>query len=168
MTLKIRRRESGALFIHPMDPTPRTAILTPGFQETKLVRVFPAGWTEEAARFHPSSIAGPTEQLRRLAKRGLQLTRALGHAVVVFTYDGQAGLSEEDRDLFWDAFGVPVFEQHLGPGNQLLAMECEAHAGLHVTTDFDDPRLDRNCCVCGNPAPRFQRRRIDELADMLA
>ena len=164
MTLRIRRRESGAPFIHPMDPTPRTAILTPGFRQTKLVRVFPAGWTEEAARFHPSSIAGPTEQLRRLAKRGFQL----GHAVVAFTYDGQAGLSDDDRDLFWDSFGVPVFEQRLGPGNELLAMECEAHAGLHVTTNFGDPRLDRNSCVCGNPAPRFQKRRIDELADMLA
>lgn len=163
MTLKIRRRESGAPFIHPMDPTPRTAILAPGFQETKLVRVFPAGWTEEAARFHPSSIAGSAEQLRRLTARGLELK----HAVVVFTYQGQAALSDEDRDLFWDSFGVPVFEQHLGAGNELLAMECEAHAGLHVMRDFGESRLDRNSCACGNPAPRFQRRRIDELAEML-
>lgn len=164
MILRIRRRASGALFIHPMDPTPRTAVLAPGFQETKLVRVYPAGWTNQAARFHPSSIAGPPEQLRRLTKRGIEL----GHAVVAFTYQGHAALSDDDRDLFWDSFGVPVFEQHLGPGNELLAMECEAHAGLHVRAGFEDPRLDRNSCVCGNPAPRFQRRRIDELADMLA
>lgn len=147
-----------------MDPTPRTAILAPGFQETKLVRVFPAGWTEEAARFHPSSIAGPAEQLRRLTERGLELK----HAVVAFTYQGQAALSEDDRDLFWESFGVPVFEQHLGAGNELLAMECEAHAGLHVLRDFGESQLDRNSCVCGNPAPRFHRRRIDELAEMLA
>jgi hypothetical protein len=164
MTLRIRRRESGAPFIHPMDPTPRTAILAPGFQETKLVRVFPAGWTQEAARFHPCSIAGPAEQLRRLTNRGLELS----HAVVAFTYQGQAALSDDDRDLFWDSFGVPVFEQHLGAGNELLAMECEAHAGLHMMGDFEDSRLDRNSCVCGNPAPRFARRaRIEELADML-
>lgn len=147
-----------------MDPTPRTAILAPGFQETKLVRVFPTGWNEEAARFNPTSIAGPTEQLRRAAERRLQLQ----HAVIAFTYDGQAGLSDDDRDLFWDSFGVPVFEQHLGPGNELLAMECDAHAGLHVMGDFGHMRLDRNSCACGNPAPRFPRRpRIDELADML-
>ena len=164
MTLKIRRRESGASFIHPMHPTPRTVILAPGFQETKLVKVFPAGWTEGAARFNPSSIAGPADRLRILTRRGLEL----GHAVVAFTYDGQAGLSDDDRDLFWDSFGVPVFEQRLGPGNELLAMECEAHAGLHVMGDYDDAHLDRNSCVCGNPAPRVQRRRIDELADMLA
>jgi hypothetical protein len=147
-----------------MDPTPRTVVLAPGFQETKLVRVFPAGWTEEAARFNPSSIAGPPEQLRRLTGRGLELK----HAVVAFTYQGQAALSDDDRDLFWDSFGVPVFEQHLGAGNELLAMECEAHAGLHVMRDFGESRLDRNSCVCGNPAPRFHRRRIDELAEMLA
>ena len=147
-----------------MDPIPRTAILAPGFQETKLVRVFPAGWTDEAARFNPSSIAGPTEQLRRLTGRGIQLL----HSLIAFTYDGQAGLSDDDRDLFWDSFGVPAYEQHLGPGNELLGMECEAHAGLHVTGDFDHLSLDRKSCVCGNPAPRFKMRRLEELAEMLA
>jgi hypothetical protein len=147
-----------------MDPTPRTAILAPGFQETKVVRVFPAGWNEEAARFRPSSVAGPAEQLRHLTREHLQLR----HAVIAFTYEGQAGLSDEDRDLFWDSFGVPIFEQHLGPGNELLAMECEAHAGLHVMGDFGHLRLDRNSCACGNPAPRLYRARIHELAQMLA
>lgn len=164
MNLRIRRRVSGAPFIHPMHPTPRTAILAPGFQETKLVRVFPAGWNEEAARFHPSCIAAPTEQLRRLTDHGIELS----HAVVALNYEGRPGLSDDDRDLFWDSFGVPVFEQQLGPGNELLAMECEAHAGLHVMTNFDDARLDRNSCACGNPAPRFLRRRLQDLADMLA
>ncbi|SRR5258708_6169938 len=164
MTLKIRRRVSGAPFIHPMDPTPRTAILAPGFQETKLVRVFPAGWTEKAAHFNPSSIAGTTEQLRRLTGFGIQLR----HSLIALTYEGDAGLSDDDRDLFWDSFGVPAFEEHLGPDNELLAIECEAHAGLHVTGDFDYLHLDRNSCVCGNPAPRFPKRpRIEELVDML-
>ncbi len=165
MIVKIRRRVSGATFIHPMDPTPRTAILAPGFLETKLVRVFPAGWSEEAARFNPSSIAGTTEQLRRLTGLGIQLH----HSLIAFTYDSEAGLSDDDRDLFWDAFGVPSFEEHLGPRNELLAMECEAHAGLHVTEGFEYLHLDRNSCVCGNPAPRFPKRpRIAELVDMLA
>jgi len=164
MVLKIRRRSSGATFIHPMDPTPRTAILAPGFQETKLVRVFPRGWNGEAERFRPSSIAGPAGQLRRLIKERLYLR----HAVIVFTYEGDSPLCDDDRDLFWDSFGVPVFEQHLGPGNELLAMECEAHAGLHVMSDIGHQRLDRNSCACGNPTPRLPRMaRINELAEML-
>ena len=165
MLLNFRRRASGARFVHPMDPMPRTAILAPGFEETKLVRVFPSGWNDEAARFAPTSIAGPREQLRRLTNKGLRLK----HAVIVFIYDGDAGLSDDDRDLFWDAFGVPVFEQHLGPSNELLAMECDAHMGVHLIGNFEKLRGDRNSCACGNPAPRLPRRaRVEELTELLA
>ena len=165
MLIQLRRRESGARFVHPMDPAPRTAVLAPGFQETKLIRVFPSGWNEAAARFEPSSIAGTADRLRGLIRLGLQLR----HATIVFVYDGQPGLSSADRDLFWEAFGVPVFEQHLGPGNELLAMECDAHAGLHLAGDFEHLRADQNSCACGNPARRLSGRpRIEELAELLA
>jgi hypothetical protein len=148
-----------------MDPMPRTAILAPGFQETKLVRVFPNGWIENAARFRPSSIAGPPEQLRRLTRARLQMR----HAVIVFTYEDQPGLSQADRELFWDAFGVPVFEQYLGPNNELQAMECEAHSGLHVVSGCGGLGVEQEKCACGNPAPRLSRgSRIEELVELLA
>jgi len=163
--LNLRRRTSGAPFIHPMNPIPRTAILAPGFQETKLVRVFPHGWNEEAAKFEPSSVAGPVEQLRKLTKLDLRLR----HAMIVFTYGGEAGLSDDDRDAFWDAFGVPVFEQYLGRGNELLAVECDAHTGLHLVGDFETLNRGRKACACGSPNPRLQKRaRIAELAEFLA
>src|SRR5260370_40677447 len=161
--LNLRRRASGALFIHPMNPTPRTAILSPGFQETKLVRVFPHGWNEEAARFEPSSIAGPVEQLRRLTKLDL----GLRHAVIVFTYGGEAALSEDDRDIFWEAFGVRVFEQYLGRGNELLAVERDAQTGLHLVGDFWALPRGRKGWSCGSPNPRLpSRARIAALARM--
>jgi hypothetical protein len=148
-----------------MNPMPRTAILAPGFQETKLVRVFPHGWNEEAAKFEPSSIAGPVEQLRRLTNLDLRLR----HAVIVFTSGGEAGLSDDDRDIFWDAFGVPVFEQYLGRANELLAVECDAHTGLHLVGDFETLNRDRKTCACGSPNPRLPRRaRVAELAELLA
>ncbi len=130
MIIRIRRPYSGTNFIHPMDSEPRTAVLAPGFQETKTVRVFPYGWNERAERFRPTSIAGPSEHLRKLALRNIRLE----HAVMAFTYEGQTGLSHQDREMFWNAFGVPVFEQYLGSGNELLAMECDAHSGLHVVS----------------------------------
>ncbi len=165
MFIPLRRRACGARFVHPMEPAPRTAILAPGFQETKLIRVFPAGWDEAAAKFGPSSIAGPADRLRSLIRLELQLR----HAAIVFVYDGQPGLSSADRALFWDAFGVPVFEQHLGPDNELRAMECDAHSGLHLAGDFEHLRTDQNSCACGNPAPRMSRRpRIEDLAELLA
>ena len=164
MLLNLRRRASGALFIHPMNPTPRTAILAPGFRETKLVRVFPQGWNADAAKFEPSSIAGPAEQLRKLTKLDL----GLRHAVIVFTYSGEAALSDDDRDSFWDAFGVPVFEQYLGRGNELLAVECDAHTGLHLVGDFHTTNRDRKGCACGSPNPRLPKRsKIAELSELL-
>lgn len=163
--LKLRRPKDGALFIHPMDPMPRTAILAPGFQETKLSRVFPNGWNDAANRFQPESIAGPPEQLRRIARDGVRPR----HSVVAFSYEGQAGLASVDRDLFWKLLGVPVFEQLLTAGNELIAMECDAHDGLHLLGDVGTAKADDIKCACGNPAPRMARqRRIDELADLLA
>ena len=163
--IKLRRRKEGARFVHPMDPMPRTAILAPGFQETKLGRVFPAGWNEAATRFQPASIAGRPEQLRRLARQGVRAH----HSVIALTYEGQEGLTPADRELFWKAFGVPVFEELLSAGNDLIAMECDAHDGLHLVGDFQNLKAGRSTCACGNPAPRMaRRRRVEELAELLA
>jgi len=164
MILPFRRRQTGASFVHPTEPAPRTAILAPGFEESKAVRVFPTGWNEDAARYAPSSIAGPVEELRKVAEHGYELR----HAVIVLTYDDEKGLTSEDRDFFWEKFGVPVYEQQLGPNNELLAMECDAHNGLHVAGDFPKMRRAKNSCACGNPAPRLPRRpRLEMLTDLL-
>jgi hypothetical protein len=91
------------------------------------------------------------------------------HSIVVFTYPGERGLSARERESFWNAFEVPVFEQYLGPNSELLATECDAHAGLHVVDGYEDLDLEHDVCACGNPAPRLTRgSRIDELAALLA
>ena len=145
LTIRIRHPRAGARFIHPLDPEPRTAILVDGFEESKRVRVFPHGWNVDAARFHPTSLAGPVEQLRIAARAGFELE----HALVAFTYEGSSGLSHPDREWLWDAFGVPVFEQYLSAENQLLAMECDAHSGLHVISGCTDLDADYDACACG-------------------
>lgn len=165
MIVRIRRPYQGAQFLHPLHPAPRTAILANGFRETKLVRTFPHGWNEHVRRFNPSSIAGPLEQLRRLAGDDYAIERAL----VVFTYAGNPGISPSDRESLWKAFGVPVFEQYLSPRNKLLATECDAHSGLHVIASCDGFALEHDVCPCGNRAPRLTRgSRIEELAGLLA
>lgn len=153
MRIIVRFRRSGAAFLHPLDPAPRTAILAPGFAETATVRVFPQGWTQAAARFHPTSIAGRLDALRDMARYDVELQ----HAVIVFT-DVQQRLSEHDREFLWQAFGVPVFEQCLGPGNELVAGECEAHEGLHVASRVPaewDGEVEHGRCACGSTAPRL-------------
>jgi hypothetical protein len=164
MFVRIRRPSKGATFIHPIDPAPRTAILVPGFRETRLVRIFPQGWNDRAKRFDPGSIAGPLEQLQSLARAGWPIEQA----VVVFTYDGGPGISAQDRESLWQAFGVPIFEQYLSPTNMLLATECDAHSGLHVVSGCEGFPLDYDVCACGNPEPRLTRGpRIEELAGLL-
>lgn len=163
--IRLQRSDNGARFVHPLDPAPRTAILAPGFQANKTTRVFPRGWDEQAARFQPQSIAAPLEQLHRLAAQGLRLE----HAVIAFTYGGEEGLSSADRESFWRAFGVPVFEQYLDAHNRLLAMECDAHSGLHVVAGCGDLHLEHEPCACGNRSPRISRgARVEELVELLA
>ena len=165
MVVRIRRPSKGAIFTHPIDPAPRTAILVPGFRESRLVRVFPQGWNESARRFNAGSIAGPLERLLIVARDGCTVDQA----VVVFTYAGGATLAAQDRELLWEAFGVPVFEQHLSVRNRLLATECDAHWGLHVVSGCEGLPLEDEVCACGNPAPRLIRGpRIEELAALLA
>jgi hypothetical protein len=166
--IRYRPRRVGARFVHPIDPAPRTAILAPGFRETRMVRVFSRGWDERAARFQPTSVAGPIEQLRRL----LATRICLEHAVIVLTRQGDPSLSQSDRELLWRALGVPVFEQYIDRKNQLLAMDCDAHSGMHVVSGCAGLGVESDACVCGNRTPRLSRggrgARIDELAGLLA
>jgi hypothetical protein len=163
--IRLQRPDQAAPFVHPLDPAPRTAILASGFQANKTTRIFPRGWDEQAARFQPQSIAAPLKELHRLAAQGLRLE----HAVIAFTYAGDPGLSSADRESFWRAFGVPVFEQYLDAHNRLLAMECEAHSGLHVLGGCEHLRLEHEPCACGNRSPRISRgARVEELVDLLA
>jgi hypothetical protein len=103
-------------------------------------------------------LAARIVQLRRLACS--QARPQISHALVVLRYDTDPTPSQDDRDRLWRLFGVPVFEQYLNERNEVLAMECDAHAGLHVVQGCLDRPLDETRCSCGNPAPRLQLRPV--------
>ena len=111
--------------------------------------MFLSGWSQEAEKFAPGSIAGPFPLLFSLTRSKIALT----HAVICLAWDPQDFLTADQRELLWSSFGVPVFEQYLGPGHVLLACECEAHAGLHVTEQYRGPVCSRSRCLCGSSAP---------------
>ena len=122
-------------FLNPLRCTPRTAVLMPGFHQTQSVKYMPPDWTL-LSRFRPEAVAASVGVLRMLAK-GISSGRgrlpSVQYALVAFTGPWADGLlQEEDRDLFWRVFQVPVFEQHLGPDGRVVAWECEAHRGLHL------------------------------------
>jgi hypothetical protein len=146
-----------APFVYPSAGDPRVAVLVPGFRETRQVRCFHGlNDEEEVLRFEPEVLAGTVGQLRLIALS--DSPPRLRKAVVALTYEGEDGLSECDRDAFWDAFGVPAFEQYLTRRNRLIASECDVHDGLHVCGSAprrEGWQLDKSPCDCGDPRPRL-------------
>ena len=145
--------------MYPVHPAPRTAVLVPWFHESVLTnrpfRVFPHGWSAEAAAFAPAAVAGTLEQLKVLARERIP---SLTHSVIVLAHPEQRRMSDADRESLWWAFRVPVFEQVIGKSGKLLAAECEAHDGLHVTSPdlpLNDESLDDSLCPCGRKSPRI-------------
>ena len=123
---------------HALDNSPRVAILAPRFLPGLRSRVFANPWAPALSRYEPEAIAGPVDTLRAFAEamlRGATWIPPLRYAVIAFTGILEGPLSLEDRQLFWRAFGVPVYEQYFGFGGDMLAYECEAHAGLHISLD---------------------------------
>ena len=149
-----------AEYISPVQPEPKTAILIPGFKETKRMRVFPGGWDSETARYRAAVLCAPSDDLVRLARNWDERWERPKRALVAFSFEYGEGPSEAEKDELWDRFGVPLFEQCLNFRRELMASECEAHEGLHLTprcTGMEGWRLAHGRCACGNPAPRMMR-----------
>ena len=53
------------------------------------------------------------------------------YGIIAFTGMSQRPLTPADRDLFWEVWRTPVFEQYRGFQGELLGSECQAFAGLH-------------------------------------
>ena len=162
MTILFRRKQGGARVQHPLEPVQRTAVLAAGFAAERNVRVFPEGWSRGAERFRPAVIAGTLDRLLDAAAQGAKVS----HALVVYTSDPGCRLTRQDRDRLWDAFGVPLFEQVLGASGEVVAAECEAHAGLHVVGEPGNLELDHGLCACGSEGPRLMVRKAMAKAAM--
>jgi hypothetical protein len=113
-------------------------------------------------------VAASVPVLRRLAEEieTGAIALPLQAAVIAFTGVRHEELTELERDRFWRVFQAPVFEHLLSPHGRIVAMECDAHDGLHLL-DQNAPlnglraRLDRTPCGCGNWHPRL--RQIERL-----
>lgn len=105
--------------------------------DTERVETVPNGWRRRLG-FRPQAIAGPFGALKRLAcdvRSGrVSVARTVCRVIVHSPVDHEL-LRETDREFLWQALGFPVFEQVRGFDGELLAWECEAHAGLHVNAE---------------------------------
>jgi hypothetical protein len=142
------------LFLYPIQPAPRTAVLLPGFRSQAPIRVFEQGWNDQARAFSPQAVAGTLAQLDGLIAERPRLT----HAIIVLRFSDDAPLSEPDRERLWSAFRVPVFEQIVDAHGGTLAAECEAHNGLHLQSSalkVSPESVDTSPCACGRKTPRI-------------
>jgi hypothetical protein len=137
------------------DPALRIAVLTPDLSPRQCRR----------RMRNCRVVAAAVPVLRALAEAvesGSMALPRVDAAVIAFTGICHGELTELERDLFWRVFQVPVFEHFLSPDGRILAMECDAHDGLHLL-DSDAPLpgfrafLDTATCGCGNPQPRLSR-----------
>lgn len=99
------------------------------------VRAFaPQEWLEIEA-FRPGVLLGHAAALKSLSEQmqsGRLDLSSVDHAVFVLTNCGEAPVNDTLRVLFWQSFGVPVYELIAAPDGSLLAADCEAQEGWHV------------------------------------
>jgi phenylacetate-coenzyme A ligase PaaK-like adenylate-forming protein len=122
----------------PWDPLSPSVAVLPWFRLASPVRTLMHASVEEVAQSRPAVLAGSVGALRTVAAAvadGAVKIESLEFGVIAFTGLGRPGLTAADRDLFWTAFGVPVFEQFRGFQGELLAYECEGHEALHWNAD---------------------------------
>lgn len=126
-------------FRYPLTPAPRIATFSaPGFAS----RLSP----------HFESLAVPA----RLLPEALQSGWTPEYGIVVFTGPGCGCLTAEQRDAVWRCWGVPVYEQRVDSGGEVIAEECDYHEGLHVVAGalWGGSTLPGRC-PCGLASPRI-------------
>lgn len=177
-------------FRFPISMPARVALFEGGFEADGAIRLFAAADVDRLEDYVPEAMILPLQLALTLAdqkNRGLLPIPALTSAVVVLTSLCLATLAGHHRDLLWQAFRVPVFEQLRGWGGAVIARECEVHDGLHVDpnavivqwheseliatqlTEFEDPivrirtgftaDIVNEHCECGLETPRLRNLR---------
>jgi len=175
-------------FRYPLEKPVKVAVLLDGFRSSSTIRNFSDFDLDELAELETEAIAAPLPLLRTLA----ELEHPVHYPLVVFTGPRFGYLTSADRDLFWKAFRMPVFEQLTGVLGEVVAEECEAHEGLHIrTTDaiveiqrgevlltslsrLDSPvfrvatvlraTIETAACSCGRSEPRLLQQESLALA----
>lgn len=152
-----------------------------GFPEFESVEPFPAGSWKQLPAFAPNTLLGYGYDLLRLAAKaanGEILLPSVDHAIFALTDCGASPITDVLRVTLWQTFGVPVYELIVAPGFRLLAAECEAHDGWHLSSDtkaylrlgdllYDAPHarglhsgfaatIDEEPCGCGRQTQRLK------------
>jgi hypothetical protein len=137
------------------------AVLGCELQEAPGVYCLPDWSAGEVAQIRPLALAASYSDYERLAAliRGGELALPeLQYPLLVFSRPGEGALNREQHDEMWAWFGLPCFEQIRDADGWLLAQECEARDGFHLTGHARPGdlggRLVHTLCECGQLSPR--------------
>lgn len=122
-------------FSFPLAPPARIAMLGGGFHLGRNIREFDVEDIVWLHSYAPEALVlalDPALSLADRKSRGLFELQSLKTAIVVLTSLADSPLADHHRDLLWQAFGVPIFEQLRGWDGTVIARECEVHDGLHI------------------------------------
>jgi hypothetical protein len=150
-------------FCFPLSGPLRIAVLEAGFHADPNLREFTPDEFVWMHSYAPEALVAPLDLALSLADqkaRGLFDLPSLRTAIVVLTSLDDSPLADHHRDLLWEAFGVPVFEQLRGWDGAIFAKECEVHDGLHIDESaailqlFEDELLATQFATPGDPIIR--------------
>jgi hypothetical protein len=154
----------------PLASHGRLALIDTNLRGAATAANFPGTDLTAIEAFAPESIALPLSTALSYATQrlaGANLLPSLRCAIVVLSSLPTLGgpMTDDDRDLLWRAFGLPVFEQLLGADGRVAARECEVHDGLHsedgetlITGEATgcSAEIVTGLCYCGLETPRLR------------
>jgi len=141
------------------------------------MREFESGNIQGLHSYAPDALVLPLSEVLSLADqkmRGLLDLPSLKVAIIVLTSLEDAPLASHHRDMLWNAFHLPVFEQLRGWDGAVIARECEVHDGLHFEQAVMMPEIEgeelivmgiptglsaeivEGHCDCGSETPRMR------------
>ena len=80
-------------------------------------------------RLKPDVLVAPPGMMLKLVRSPLETPR---RALIAIHTPGAPLLRESERDLLWQRFKVPLYQQLRGFQGELLAAECDAQVGFHA------------------------------------
>lgn len=148
---------------YPIFPAPRMAVLGWEVQPAPGIHCL-VDWTPaRVARIRPLALAAAFPAyvtIAAMVQDGEIALPELRYPLLVFSRPGEGALSPEQHDAIWSWFGLPCFEQIRDGKGRLLAQECEAREGFHLTGDTRPGelggRLMHTLCGCGQVTPRVR------------
>lgn len=170
------RRQAYSTIPVPLAPQTRVASVNRNKIQVGDLRYFPEDRWDQIERFQPQVLIGSTANLRSLANLaddGILDFSSIDTAIFAATEFGASTITDIDRVVFWQCFGVPVYEFLLSPDGRLLASECEAHAGWHLESNMQrqylqSAQIETALCACGRREPRIMAEDHPQLIGVLA